>query len=318
MARRRSKKRGNGEGTVYPRADGTWCGQITVATDYITGKVKRKTFYAATQGEVVNKMKDFRATNPLAATGSQMRLKEACDFWLAGQQSRVSDSSMTNYRHALGHVHTYLGDVRLGELSALGVQQGLDRMAAAGLSVSRRGYVLGRLRAVLRKCVRMGLVLTNVALVVDMPRGPKVQIIPLTPAQVAALLKEAEGDPYEAMYWLALDSGARQGELFALAWPDVDLDKGEVYINKNLRRAHGGPIRIEAAKTAGSNRRIGLTQKTVARLKAHKSRRWHAIFRGPCHLGLPPEGLVFTAPKGGLVHHQPWYYGHWMPLLIPV
>jgi hypothetical protein len=188
MARRRSKKRGNGEGTVYPRADGTWCGQITVSTDYITGKVKRKTFYAATQGEVVDKMMNFRATNPLVATGSQMRLKEACDFWLAGQQSRVSDSSMTNYWHALGHVQTYLGDVRLGELSALGVQQGLDRMAAAGLSVSR--------------------------------------------------------------------------------------------------------------------------------LSAHKSRRWHAIFRGPCHLGSPPEGLVFTAQKGGLIHHRPWYYGHWMPLLI--
>jgi hypothetical protein len=35
-----AKKRGNGEGTIYQRQDGTWCTQITV---YVDGKRKRPT-----------------------------------------------------------------------------------------------------------------------------------------------------------------------------------------------------------------------------------------------------------------------------------
>jgi integrase len=313
MARKRSKKRGNGEGTIYQRTDGTWCGQITVATDPITGKVTRKTFYGATQGEVVDKIKDYRGQHPTAAAGSQMRIKEACEFWLAGMRSQVADSSLARYNDALTHIKNYMGDSRLGEMSALGVQQALDRMELDGMSTSRRGYVLAKLRAVLRKCVRMGLVATNVAQVVDMPRAVRAKITPLTQEQVTALLKEAEGDPYEALYWLALDSGARQGELWALTWPDVDLERGEIFINKNLRRGHGGPLRIEPAKTNGSRRRITITPQTVARLKAHRDQ---GSGRSHTTTSLPWGDLVFTAAGGGFLRQQVWRYDYWLPLLI--
>ena len=37
-----SKRRGNGEGTIYKRQDGTWAGQVSIGYDPVTGKLKRK------------------------------------------------------------------------------------------------------------------------------------------------------------------------------------------------------------------------------------------------------------------------------------
>jgi integrase len=279
--------------------------------DPISGKVTRKTFYGATQGEVVDKIKDHRAQHPTAAAGSQMRVKEACDFWLAGQKSQVADSSLARYTTATGLIKDYLGDYRLRDLSALDVQEALRRMAAASVSIQLQRYSLGRLRSVLRKCQHLGMVAINVAQVADMPKKPKTQVHPLSVSQVAALLAAAEGDRLEAMYWTALDSGARQGELWSMTWLDVDLEAGEIFINKNLRRINGR-VSVEPAKTDGSNRRIKLTPQTVSKLKAHRSVSPHGLTYGSRSEG----GLVFTAARGGYLSSGYWWTSEWMPLLL--
>lgn len=46
-----SKRRGNGEGSIYLRPDGTWCGQVQIK--YAAGEIKRKTVYGNTQGEAI-------------------------------------------------------------------------------------------------------------------------------------------------------------------------------------------------------------------------------------------------------------------------
>jgi len=51
-----AKRRGNGEGTIYKRQDGTWAGQVSIGYDPVTGKLKRKSFYGKTRKEVADKM----------------------------------------------------------------------------------------------------------------------------------------------------------------------------------------------------------------------------------------------------------------------
>ena len=50
------KRRGNGEGSIYKRSDGTWVGQVGIGYDPATGKLKRKSFYGKTRKEVADKM----------------------------------------------------------------------------------------------------------------------------------------------------------------------------------------------------------------------------------------------------------------------
>lgn len=66
------------------------------------------------------------------------------------------------------------------------------------------------------------------------------------------------------MWKFAVYSGVRHGELAALAWEDVDLDKGVIHVSRNLT-ANGmfGP-----PKTAAGNRTIQLLGPALDALKA--------------------------------------------------
>ncbi len=66
------------------------------------------------------------------------------------------------------------------------------------------------------------------------------------------------------MWKFAVYSGVRHGELAALAWEDVDLDKGVIHVCRNLT-ANGmfGP-----PKTAAGNRTIQLLSPALDALKA--------------------------------------------------
>ncbi len=66
------------------------------------------------------------------------------------------------------------------------------------------------------------------------------------------------------MWKFAVYSGVRHGELAALAWEDVDLDKGVIHVRRNLT-ANGmfGP-----PKTAAGNRTIQLLGPALDALKA--------------------------------------------------
>ena len=51
---KKQRKRGQGEGSIYKRADGRWAAAINLG--YENGKLKRKTFYGATREEVKSKL----------------------------------------------------------------------------------------------------------------------------------------------------------------------------------------------------------------------------------------------------------------------
>jgi integrase len=50
------------------------------------------------------------------------------------------------------------------------------------------------------------------------------------------LLEASRGSRYEALYALALSTGARRGELLGLKWSDMDLDAARLSITRSLQR----------------------------------------------------------------------------------
>jgi integrase len=62
------------------------------------------------------------------------------------------------------------------------------------------------------------------------PRPVGKEIKPLSRQQVRSLLAASRGDKLHAFYVLAVTTGARNGELLALQWRDVDLDAGTLQI----------------------------------------------------------------------------------------
>jgi integrase len=94
---------------------------------------------------------------------------------------------------------------------------------------------------------------------------------PLSPDQLAAFLAAARPERLYPLFLTALDSGARQGELFALEWSDLNIIMGEMTISKSLDQNRGKPETKET-KTKSGNRRVLLTPSTLAVLREHQEK----------------------------------------------
>jgi integrase len=109
-------------------------------------------------------------------------------------------------------------------------------------------------------------------------------------------------EPYQpiaaVLVHILLGTGARKGELLALRWLDVDLERGSIRIHRAVWEA-GTDFGIkDQPKNAASRRSIALPADCLARLRAHKS--WIRERQIESGRTWNPADLVFPANHGGL------------------
>ena len=135
------------------------------------------------------------------------------------------------------------------------------------------------------------------------PRHRRPRIEALTERQAQALLKAAKGRRLEGLVVLALTTGMRQGELFALAWSDVDLRRRTLYVRRSAQEI-AGEVTLVEPKTALSRRRIALSAVAVAALKSRQ-----ALARRE-----PPSELVFPGDRGRPLLKDHFSRREWEPM----
>jgi integrase len=125
----------------------------------------------------------------------------------------------------------------------------------------------------------------------------KMQTI-LTQAEVGQLLEAVSGTEYETLVWLALDTGARQGELLALQMGDIDLENGLVHIRRSVRRITGQGMVYSSPKTKLSKRTVEIAPATIVVLKAYRLAQKERRLRAG-DLWDSEANLFFTNDLGG-------------------
>jgi integrase len=265
MARSR---RGRGEGGVRYRADkGLWCGEVRTGAGQ-----KRRSVYGKTKQEVQEKLR--RLHNDVAAgigaDAATMTVGQWLARWLEMVKPTVEPATYIPYeRHVRLHLAPHVGGIKLAVFRKVHVRGLYATLANLGMSAAMRRKVGTTLTIALHQAVRDDLLPGNPAAGIRKPKAQKPEVQPLDPDQVAAFLEAARSDRLFPFYLTALDTGARPGELFALRWEDIDLDRGFLTISKSLEEI-AGVVRVKEAKTARGRRRIDLTSGTVAALVGHR------------------------------------------------
>ena len=261
-----SGRRGAREGSIYKRADGYWTGAVTDTPGH------RKVIYAKTRGEVAEKMKALlRAQQkgvPLAV--GRLSVGAYLERWLAGAESSVRGSTFTRYAQ-LVHVHLIprLGKISLAKLAPADLSAAYASMLADGLAPRTAGHAHRVLGRALREAEVAGLIGRNVARLVKPPRVPSAEMRTFTAEQARSLVQASTDGRLGALYAVALATGARQGELLALRWADVDFENGSIRIRRTLVRT-GGHHEVGEPKTASSRRAIPIGGTTIDALRAHR------------------------------------------------
>ena len=218
MSRRR---RGRGEGAIYQRGDAIWTGNVSLGYSE-DGRRKRRVVYGKSKQEVQEKLRELQndASSGVLADPGKMTLGEFLRRWLESTHRPVVQPTTYagNEPRVRLHLIPHLGRVRLTKLVPLHVEQLYVDMERAGDSPHERHKCGKILRAALRHAVALGQIPNNPAALVPLPKIPKRQMQVYDAADKAPFLRAATDDQLFAMYLLALDTGMRQGELFALQW----------------------------------------------------------------------------------------------------
>jgi integrase len=242
--------------------------------------------------EVQEKLRQLQtdAGNGLADPG-QLTVADYLSRWLEhAHRPKVQPTTyFSNEPRFRLHLIPRLGHVRLAKLSPLHVEQLYAGMHEAGHSVQERHKCGKLLRAALAHAVRTGVMSNNPALRVPLPRAPKREMHVYDAEQATKFLAAARVDRLYGLYVLALDTGCRQGELFALTWPDFDFTTGSVLVQRGLEEIKGRH-RLKEVKTAHARRRIDLSKFAQGVIHEHRKR---MLAEG--HI----DGPVFCDSRGG-------------------
>ncbi len=258
---------------------------------------KQRSFYGKTAREARTKGDDAARADALGLRlgGSVGDWLEA---WLEDLPSRVKPATYRRYRGITRtHLVPALGTIALDRLSAADVMAMESRMTVSPATVRHAHVVLG---TALQAAVAQGRMIANPVRAIKPPRVTHREKVILSREDAAKLLDAAKGDPFEAVYVLALTLGAREGEILALRWKDVDLDAGTVAITGTVVRGLDGELTVGAPKTQSGRRTLRLPRHAAAVLA-----------------GMPrgkPSDFLFTSPTG-LVTPQALLRQHFYPLL---
>ena len=268
-------------GSMRQRGENSWNLRVYAGRDAVTGrKISIERTVRGNKREASKALAAMVAdvdSCPVASAGKGT-VAELCREWLDHAAPSFSPKTVETTR-------MYIEDPIIPVLGSLPVTKltpaDLDRFYRHLLEVGRsRGpyapatirRVHGIVRRALTQGVRWGWITHNPAVDASPPRVPRREMKPPDPDQVVRLFRLAtESDPELATFiMLAASSGARRGELLALRWNDIDLDRGSLSIERGIVLVDG--ILIEQGTKTHQSRRISLDAGTVSALNAHRLR----------------------------------------------
>ncbi|UQA57411.1 tyrosine-type recombinase/integrase [Polyangium aurulentum] len=143
------------------------------------------------------------------------------------------------------------------------------------LSASRRRNVLIVVRSVLRAAVDAGK-LPAMPKLPDLPKKGKKALLPLTRAQVDAILA-ASPKPWKLAFGLAAFAGLRAGEVRALRGADVDLDAGLIIVRHSTSKG------VTSTPKSGHEREVPIAEPLLVLLAEAGPRSPHALVATTAH-----------------------------------
>ena len=235
-----AKKRGQNEGSIRKRKDGTWEARVTVYID-ATGKQVRKSLYGKTKKEAFEKMTDLQnnlqkgiITNP-----TEMTVREWMDVYMQTyKKPHVRPATYNNYSVKVNnHINPAIGHDKIKSLRQDIIQRFVNGLSEKGLAPSTVIDIYKLLHNALETAIDDGLIARNVANRVKLPKTSKPKINVLTAEQEIAFIEQASKTYMGIMYIFDLHTGMRLGELLGLKWSDIDFENDELHVKRTLYKA---------------------------------------------------------------------------------
>jgi integrase len=268
------RRRDAGDGSIFQRSDGRWVARLRDSQGrprYLYGKdrarVKERLIEAQAVVQVGQPLPDQRLS-----FGAYLR------EWLAGLGSASLKPATLAFYGRYVRLHLLRNELArkpLGRLEPGDLRRLYATKLSSGLSSTSVHHLHAVVHTALQRAVEDGIVGRNVAALVGRANRPKVRRVEMHTIadgeQPRRFLEAARGERLEGLLVLAITTGMRRGELLALRWKDVDLDRGVLAVTGSLQGDARASLSIDTPKS-GRSRTVALGAVTVETLREHRKR----------------------------------------------
>jgi integrase len=297
-------------GTIYKRGERSWAFSLYLGRDPNTGKQIRifKSGFEtkrAAQDARDHEVQDLRERRALK--WSPRNIKELLDAWFKEHAEQYcSPKTLERYRQLAAYLDADFCQNEISDIDPLAVEQELHRIHASGghhpktreprpLGTKTVRSIASILHSAFRAAVRWRFIRFNPIDAIQLPRLEQTEKRVLDVEQTAAYLAAANGHWVQPILNFAVATGCRRGEILALQWSDLDLQKQTAAVRKSLEQTKGG-LRIKSPKN-GRPRLVYLPASLVRVLNEHKveQAKHQDMFGGQYRAD---QNLVFADPAG--------------------
>ncbi|MGC8627253.1 MAG: tyrosine-type recombinase/integrase [Acidimicrobiales bacterium] len=232
---------------VWPSGRVTW----RARWNDISGKRQCASFNTKAEAEtwLAGRVVEMHRGGTGSMDGKRTTLSEWWETWQAGRQ--VSMLAARREQSTWGcWIASQLGDIKLADLRRSTVQRWVAWQVRAGLASSTVIRHVGILHACLSAAVMDGLIASNPASNVDLPRASKTEQRFLSVEEVRRLTEAVEPERLRSMVAVGVACGLRIGELVALRAGDFDLVRKTVTVRRTALAGSGryGPVKSRAGE----------------------------------------------------------------------
>ena len=277
----------------------------------INGKrkqIKRRGFQSVTAAKKALERVRIQVEDRLFVPNIRQTVGEfLMEEWLPQERDQLQPSTWESYERQLRlHVVPNIGGIRLrdldgGHLNRLYgqlVREGRKDGKPGGLKPRTVRYIHTIIHGALKDAVRWNRVLGNAADKADPPpakaaKAPEMKT--WRAGELAQFLEAMKADRYHTPFLFIATTGTRRGEALGLRESDLDLEAGTASIRQALGYVGDKAVISPTTKT-GKAHKIELDRRTIAALKAWKSRK--AAERLALGAGYEDSGLVFCRRDG--------------------
>ncbi len=270
---------------IYHRRDGRYEGRISRGKRK-NGKRRFQYFFGHSREEVQNKIELVR----------KQTLNGSCDRtvgqifseWFQSIQHRVKESTAANYRmKAEKHVLPAFSSTMADKVTASDIYAFIESRQKSGLSSRYISDILIMMKSVFKYASKTYHVL-NPLDGITLPKQQKPEIELLDERQQRQLQRYISENPNHSTLGIALSmsTGIRIGELCALQWEDLDLEKRILTVRKTMQRIQISnentktKLIITEPKSESSKRKIPIPDCVVSILEKFKGKSKEYLISG--------------------------------------
>ena len=260
-------RRGNGEGTIYySKKLNKWVGQFTAGRK-ADGSINRKSIYGNTRKEVANKIleKQNEVSKNIFIEKSSTTLLELIDMYIEQLYNSNLIKDVTYNRHLNTRAiikNLHIANMPIQKITILDINKNLASVADYSNSMIEKIYGLINQAfnlALLNKIIQTNPFTIKGAILKPKSSKETKKIEALTVEEQNAFLNELNksNDTYKDIFYIALFTGMRIGEILALKKEDIDINNKKININKTLTKDKNDKIILgKTTKTYVGTREI--------------------------------------------------------------